>query len=235
MTASITLFAAVTSATGQQLDDDLTLTSNQAPIPCIVSGTNAITLTQKSNVYTAAAYTNNMQLSGIAVGTNGGNVTARLGSLAILKVYKDTATGPALLTGAEIVSGNAFTLMYDASLDTGNGGFHLFTNTAITHTAQFFDSLTIGNGQVLNRYLTATASVSFSIFGANSAQESQIALSGVQVNDAILVGPPALTANQAVTFMGYVPAAGTVALRGVNAAAATVSVAPGIYRVSGMG
>lgn len=234
MTASITLFAALTAATGQELDDDLTLVSAQAPIPCSAAGTNAITLTQQANVYPVAAYTNHMQLSAVATGTNTTNTTARLGSLPTLSIFKDSPTGPVQLGGGEIVTGNAFTLMYDIALNGGVGGFHLFTNTGTVNTAGFFNSIVVGAGQTLNRYLTATASVSFSVFGANSAQEVVVAVPGVLANDAIQVGPPSM-ALAAVSFLGYVTASGSVNLRGVNAAGATVSVAPGIFRVTAMG
>lgn len=232
--ANITLFAAATQATGQQLDDNLMLVSNQAPIPCSISGTNALTLTQKANVYTVTAYTNNMQLSGVAAGSNSGAVTARLGALAALNVYKDTGSGPVALTGGEIVANNAITLLYDPALNTGAGGFHLISIAGTTGTALNPATLQLGAGSVLTRYLSATASVSFTVFGANSAQEVTIAVPGVLTNDAIQVGPPSM-ALAALSFFGYVPASGSVNLRGVNAAGATVSLTPGVFRVTAMG
>lgn len=233
--ASITLFAAVTQATGQQLDDNLTLVSNQAPIPCSVSGTSSITLTPKANVYDAAAYTNNMQFSGVAVGTNPGAVQARLGSLTPLAVFKDSIGGPVQLSGGEIVAGNAFTLMYDPVLDGSNGGFHLFTGTQEVGSTINPGGLKLGTGSVLNRYLTATASMSFTVLLAQTAQEQNIALAGVLPSDAIQLGLPSLTANQALSYFGYVPASGTVAIRAVNASAASLVPASGIVRVTGMG
>lgn len=233
--ASITLFAAATQATGQQLDDNLTLVSAQAPIPCSVSGTNALTLTVKSNVYTVTAYGNNMQLSGVAASSNNAAMTARLGALPILNVYKDTGSGPVALVGGELIAGNAFTLFYDPTLNSGAGGFHLFSIAGSTGTAINPATLQLGTGSVLTRYLTATASVSFTVFGANSAQEAAIAVPGVLVNDAIQVGPPSMAASVALSFFGYVPASGTVNLRGVNAAGATISLTPGIFRVTAMG
>lgn len=231
---TITLLAAASSATGQNLDDNWTACSNQAPIPCSVSGTNALTLTPKSNVYTVTAYTNNMQLSGVAAGSNGGAMTARLGALAVLNVYKDTGSGPVALVGGELIANNAFTLFYDPTLNSGAGGFHLFSIAGSTGTAINPATLQLGTGSVLTRYLSATASVSFTVFGANSAQEVAIALPGVLVNDAIQVGPPSM-ALAALSFFGYVPASGSVNLRGVNAAGATVSLTPGVFRVTAMG
>lgn len=231
---TITLFAGVSSATGAQLDANLTAVSNQAPIPCTVSGTNTITLTQEANVYTVTAYGNNMQFSGVASGTNTTAVTAQLGSLGALPVYKDSPAGPVALTGNEIISGCAFTLLYDAALNANAGGFHLFSNTGQTGTAINPSTIKLGSGSVLNRYLTATANVSFSVFGANSAQEVTISMPGAVPNDAVQVGPPSM-ALAALSFIGYVPASGSVNLRAVNAAAATVSLTPGIFRVTAMG
>lgn len=231
---TITLLAGATTATGQQLDDNWTACSNQAPIPCLVAGTNAITLTPKADVYTVTGYGNNMQLSGVAAGSNSGAMTAQLGALAALNVYKDTGSGPVVLVGGELIAGNAFTLFYDAALNTGAGGFHLFSNTGFSTTAINPSTIKLGSGSTLNRYLTATASVSFSVFGANSAQEALFTITGVVPNDAIQIGPPSM-ALSALSFFGYVPASGSVNLRAVNAAGATVSLTPGIFRVTAMG
>lgn len=219
---AITLFAGVSSATGQQLDDNLTAASNQAPIPCSISGTNTITLTQKANTYTVTAYGNNMQLSGVASGTNSGAVTAQLGSLGALGVFKDSTAGPIALAGGEIVSGNAFTLLYDSALASGAGGFHLFSSTANPSSS-------------ISRYLSSTVSVSFSLMSANAAQEVLVSVSGIRPNDAVILGPPSLTAGQPVSYFGYVTATGSVLLRAVNAGAATITPSSGIFRITGIG
>lgn len=231
---AITLFAAVTGATGQQLDDNLTAVSNQAPIPCTVSGTNALTLTQEADTYTVTAYGNNMQLSGVAAGSNSTAMTARLGSLAALNVYKDSGSGPVVLVGGELIAGNAFTLFYDATLNSGAGGWHLFSSTGLSTTAINPSTIQLGSGQVLNRYLTRTTSVSFSVFDPFSSQQSVIALSGVGPNDAVQVGPPSM-ANSMLSFYGFVPASGSVTLRAVNAGSVSVTLAAGLFRVTGMG
>ncbi len=231
---AITLFASVNSATGQQLDDNLTAVSNQAPIPCTVSGTNDITLTQRANTYTVTAYANNMQLSGVAAGSNSTAMTARLGSLPALNVYKDTGSGPVALVGGELIAGNAFTLFYDATLNTGAGGWHLYSSTGLPTTAINPSTIQLGTGSVLNRYLTATLSVSFSVFDPWSSQQSIVAVTGIRPNDAVQVGPPSMV-NSMLVFYGYVPASGSVTLRAVNAGSVSVTLAAGLFRVSGMG
>lgn len=231
---TITLLANASSASGQNLDDNWSACSNQAPIPCTVSGTNNITLTQEANTYTVAAYGNNMQLSGVAAGSNSTAMTARLGSLAALNVYKDTGSGPVVLVGGELVAGNAFTLFYDATLNSGAGGWHLFSSTGLPTTAINPSTLQLGTGSVLNRYLTATLSVSFSVFDPFSAQQSVVALTGVRPNDAVQVGGPSM-ANSMLSFFGFVPASGSVTLRAVNAGSVSVTLAAGLFRVTGMG
>lgn len=231
----ITLLAGVTQATGAQLDENWALVSAQAPIPCTSAGTNTITLTQKSNVYSVAAYSNNMQFSAVAAASNTGAATAQLGSLGALSIYKDSSIGPVALVGGEIIIGCAFTLMYDADLNSGAGGFHLFSTTGILGTTINPAAIKVGTGATLSRYLSRTASVSFSVINPNAAVESLFTLSGVLPNDAIILGPPSLTANNPVSYLGYVSATGSVVLRAVNAATTTVTVTPGVWRVSGMG
>lgn len=231
---TIVLFAGLTDPSTASLDENLTLVSNQAPIPCSVSGTNAITLTQKADTYAVTAYTNNMQLTGVAAGSNSTAMTARLGALSALNVYKDTGSGPAALVGGELIAGNAFTLLYDATLTTGAGGWHLFSSTGLSTTAINPSTIQLGSGQVLNRYLTRTVSVSFSVFDPFSSQQSIIALAGVGVNDAVQVGPPSMT-NAMLSFVGFVPASGSVTLRGLNGGSTSVTLAAGLFRVTGMG
>lgn len=94
-------------------------------IPCLVSGTNALTLTPAANTPTISGYFNYQPFTTIAVATNTGAVTAVGGSLAVLSVFKNAISGPAVLSGGEIVIGNLITLLYDAGLNSGAGGFHL--------------------------------------------------------------------------------------------------------------
>lgn len=235
MAGSITLFAALVAATGAELDENLTLVSNQAPIPCQTSGTNAITLTQLANTYPVAAYVALMQFAGVASGSNTGAVTARLGSLAALNVYKDTGSGPVPLVGGEIVAGNAITLLYDPTLNTGAGGFHLFSSTGLSTTAINPSTLQLGTGSILNRYLTNTLACTFSVFPPGTSQQSISALAGTQINDVVQIGPPSLASLQGLVFSGYVPAAGSVALVVTNANTASITLAAGTFRTTVMG
>lgn len=248
MAASLTQFAALNppTATGQQLDDNFTLAGEQAPIPCVASGTNVITLVQQPNVITVPAYTNNMQISAVAAGTNTGATTAALGSLGALNVYKDTASGPVTLTGGEIVNGCAFTLLYDPVLNSGSGGFHLFASTAIAGTPISATSVEIGNSTITN-LLSGVASLTFSAVTANSSQDQTFSVTGIpsalpNVGDFVQVTPPSLAAagvgfNAMVLSVGSLSAstsAATINVRALNTGAASVTPPVGGYRYFAM-
>ena len=123
-------FAAVTAATGAQLDANFNADGKLGTIPCTVSGTNALTLTPTAGISpTIAAYSNYLRFSGIVVNSNTGAMTLAVGSLAALNCYKDSVTGPVALSGGELIIGNAFTAIYDSALNTGAGGFHIWYGT----------------------------------------------------------------------------------------------------------
>src|SRR5438105_15338186 len=122
-------FAALTQATGQNLDDDFAALGKLTPIPCTVSGTNVLALTANTDTPAVTAYANYMPFSGVVTSSNTGAVTAAVGSLATLNVYKDSIAGPVALSGGELVAGNAFTLVYDLALNSGAGGCHAITTT----------------------------------------------------------------------------------------------------------
>jgi hypothetical protein len=224
---ALTLFANATTATGGQLDANFTAVSNQAAIPCSVTGTNTLQLVAKSNVYAVTAYSNNMELTGVASATNTGAMTAQLGSLAALPVYKDSQGGPVALIGNELISGCAFTLLYDAALNSGNGGWHLFSNTSAYNPP----NLQIGTSSILSRYLTTLASVTFTVAVANSAQQVIVPLGGCFPGDNILVGPPT-NHPTGLVVTGFVSATGSVALNAVNGTGASIASIAAAYRVS---
>lgn len=118
-------FAGLTAAQMAQLDQNFAALGALTAIPCVVSGTNVLTLTQTANTPTIPGYVNYQGFLGAAAGTNTGGVTANVGGLGARNVYKDTAAGPAVLTGGEIFIHNLVILIYDSALNSGAGGFHL--------------------------------------------------------------------------------------------------------------
>ena len=130
--ASITLFSAQTSPTGQELDNNFLAYAVFCNIPCTLSGTNAITLAQKANTPTLTQLTNYIQFNGVIANTNTGAVTLTHPSFGTLNVYKDSAVGPTALTGGELIQNNAASFRYDSSLNNNAGGYHVGTSTGFT-------------------------------------------------------------------------------------------------------
>jgi hypothetical protein len=125
-------FAAVTTATGAQLDANFAALGSLTAIPCTMAGANTITMTPDtgSNTPAVTAYRNYSLFTGIVASTNTGAVTIQVGSLAALNAYKDSPAGPVALSGGEMIAGNAVTAEYDSALNAGAGGFRVYTSTA---------------------------------------------------------------------------------------------------------
>lgn len=219
------------------LDNNITTLSAAAPIPCVVAGTNALTLTQNAAGLVPSSaltsYTQNQLFTGVAAATNTGAVTATVGSIGVLNVYKDTISGPVLLSGGELILGNAFSLMYDATLNTGAGGFHIITTTAGT----------VGGGSSITNRVSGGATLTFTATPGWSSQDQMFTLTGLPptlpaVGDFVQVNPPSLAAA-GVGFAGYVSAVGSlssvasvasVAVRLINSASASLASNSGVYR-----
>lgn len=223
-----------TGASGQSLDNNFSLLGVLTPLPCACAGTNTLTFTQQTSgsgsdatSIALAAYENHVQISSIAAQTNSGAVTAQLGSLTALPVYKDSPTGPTALVGGEIVATCSFTLKYDSALNSGNGGWHLIATTATvgsTITPAFINvSGGIQAGSTLSATLqmmrTALATLTFTSIVPNTTQDQTFTMSSVNFGDALAFGFPSL-ASAGLGITGFIAAAGTVA----GSVAATIAV-----------
>ena len=243
MAYSLTQFENNTSNPLQALDNNFTTFGALVQIPCSVAGTNTLTLTQNAAglvpTPTISAYTTNMLFSGIASGTNTGPVTANVGSVGALPVYKDTTAGPVALSGGEIVQNNAFTLRYDAALNGGNGGFHLTSSTAV-------GSLQINGGATLTNMLSGNSpTLTFTATPGWSSQDQTFTLTGLPPavpapGDFFMLSPPSL-AGPGVSYMAMCTALGslssvasvaTINVRLINAASASLASNSGVYRWS---
>ena len=203
--------------TGEQLDADLAALGALTPIPCTASGTNAITLTPNANTPTVVAYAPYSQFTAVASGTNSTSVTAQVGSLASLNVYKDSQGGPVLLTGKEIVLNTKLWLMYDPTLNSGAGGFHL-----------------IGPPSSTTRDLSIVASLSLAALLPQTGTTATVTFGGTSVGDVITLGFPALV-SVGLAWQGYVNNAGTVTLNAFNMTAGTVTPNVGNYTIEARG
>lgn len=211
-------FTGNVNPTGEELDADLAALGALTPIPCVVAGTNTITLTPQANTPTVAAYANYGQFSGVASATNTGAVTVQVGSLAAINVYKDTIAGPVLLTGGEIVQNTKLLLMYDSTLNGGAGGFHLISPSA----------------QMVRNH-TTTSSIALGAMNPQSGSTATVTLAGTSVGDVVLIGFPA-SPSIGLSWQGFIPNAGTVVLQVFNQfSSATVTPTSGSYRISTQG
>ncbi len=198
-------FSNNSSPTGPEVDADLAQLGSQSTVPCTVSGTNALTLTQRINTSTVTAYANNNRYSGVATATNTAATTARVGALAALNVYRDSPAGPVPLTGGEIVNGCAFTLVYDSALNTGAGGFHLFSTTS---------SFAFSGGTITGSiFLTDGASFTSTLTPA--------LLSAASINATSLFGTTLAAGSGSITNATLVNASATTLKIGASAASIT--------------
>jgi hypothetical protein len=131
-----TTFAALTDATGAELDANFAALGACTTIPCSVSGTNVLVLTPLTNTPAVPAYADYMQFSFTAVGTNTTGVMAQVGSLPALDVARDTPAGRMALIGNEIVAGDFCILAFDTAVDSGAGGFHLLSTRQVPQYQQ---------------------------------------------------------------------------------------------------
>ncbi len=249
MAYSITQFENSTTASAVALDNNFTTLGALVPIPCGVAGTNTLTLTQNAAglVPTPAisAYTTNMLFTGIAAGTNTGAVTATVGAIGALNVYKDTAAGPVALTGGEIVANNAFSLRYDATLNSNVGGFHLISSTAVANTPINPSSIQIGGNSTLTNLLSGnTPTLTFTAAPGWGSQDQAFSVTAAlasalpAVGDFMAINPPSL-AGPGISYQGYVStvaslssvaSVATIFVRQVNAASASLASNSGIFR-----
>lgn len=229
------------------LDNNFVTFGALVPIPCGISGVNALTL-QQNNVNTVptptiSAYTNNMLFTGIAENTNTAATTLSVGTVGFLNVYKDTAAGPVLLSGGEIVAHNAVTFRYDFTLNSGLGGFHLTSTTSSNSAAINPSSVQINGGSTITNLLSGTVALTFTATPGWSSQDQTFTLTGLPPTvpapgDFVNVVPVS-TAAAGVGYAGFVQAIGslssvasvsTVAIRLLNSASASLASNSGIYR-----
>ena len=121
-----TYFASLTTATGQELDNNFAALGALVAIPCDCAGTNSLTLVPNT-LYTPdiPAYFGFMTLVAKSNAANTGVVTAQYGSYAAKPVYKNNSAGPVALAAGDIPIWSLFTLVYNLELNSGAGGWYL--------------------------------------------------------------------------------------------------------------
>jgi hypothetical protein len=243
---TITQFGSDTTPDLGDLDENFEAFGVLAPIPCSVSGTNTLTLTQNQATQASSvaltAYENYVAVCGVAAATNSGAATAQVGTLSALNIYKDTLAGPAALTGGEIVAGNAFTLVYDSELNSSAGGWHLISTTAnvgstITPSlVRASTGLQVGatTNPTLTAILSASATLTYTSIVPGSSEDQSFTMSGLSITDVIATGLP-LPVSTGLSYSAYVTNAGTVGvgtvtIRALNATSGS-TITPGTITV----
>lgn len=243
-----TLFASLTNPDLPELDGNFAALGALVSIPCTVAGTNVIALTPLTlNVPSVTTYTQYQTYIGIAAAGNTGPTTAGVGSLGVLPVYKDTALGPAALTGGEIATNNAIFLTYDSALNSGNGGFHLGTGPYIlaalflpliggTLTGNLaLPSLTLpaATGSSLTRLRSTTASISWPVLTAGQSSIANVALTGIQIGDVAKIGFPSSVVQSGIGYNAFVSSPSVVSVEAFNfTPSSSLTPTGGAYRVS---
>lgn len=248
MAFSVT-FAAFTAPVMSQLDGVFTQVGNLGIIPGAVTGTNDLVFTPTAGrTPVITAYFDGMQIAAVAVATNAAAMTARVNALGVLNVYKDSPSGPVVCSGGEVINTNMFALRYNSALNAGAGGWHLIANTgysggtisgavvinnnlSVASLASVTKLMVGASASSISRIISAAATLAFTVIPANTTQQQTLAVAGAQVNDPVSVGTPA-SVTTGTHFFGYVMAAGTVAVVGVNPTAASLVPVAGLYRVA---
>lgn len=258
MAYSITQFENNLTNSLVALDNNFVTFGALVPIPCSIAGTNTLTLTQSAAglVPTPAiqGYSTGMVFIGVAAGNNTGPVQAQVGSSGLLNVYKDSVAGPVLLIGSEIFGNNAISLLYDAALNSGAGGFHLITSTAINGTTILpsgiattlinTGAIQVGSSTLTNLLSGNSPTLTFTATPGWSSQDQSFSITAAlasalpAVGDFVLVNPPSIGAT-GIDFRGFVSGVGslssvasaaTIAIRLINSASASLASNSGVYR-----
>lgn len=241
-----TTFGALTTppgATGTELDNCIAFAANLGTLPTTIAGTNALTLTLSSTAPTVAAYFNYARFSGVAAADNAAEVTAQVGALAPLNVYKDSINGPVVLSGGEIQAGSLIILTYDSALNAGSGGFHLQTGSAalkgqtINPGALVFGGASgtlSASAATLSAMLTRTATVTFSVTPSLTSNDVIATLPGVSLGDTIMVTPYSPSPIAGAGYAGYFAAAGSLSVRQFNMTAASLAATTVILQLAAL-
>jgi len=95
-------------------------------------------------------------------------------------------------------------------------------------------STTYGVLPLSPRTLTTTASINFGSVGSNSSSSITVAMSGVNINDLVLLGLPSAI-SEGLTFFGHVVAADQVHVDAVNATGSSKTQSAATFRITVIG
>lgn len=113
---------------------------------CAATGNNAIALSPLAGQPTVGVYQNYQLFGFVAAGTSNGPVTIAVGNLAPQILLLADATTQA--SGADIIGGAYYVVVYNTALNGGLGGMQLFTQMPVS---SLLDILGSSQGSILTR------------------------------------------------------------------------------------
>lgn len=218
------IFGAQTQPNLTWLDANFAAVGALTIIPCSLSGTNTITLTQASNTPTISAYSDYLCLSAVIAVDNTSAVNLQLGSLPLLPVYKDTTAGPVATASGNLQAGNYTVFVYDSTLNSGGGGFHVQVPSSGGGTGTVTNVAT-GTG-LTGGPITGTGTISFSTIASlrllanitgGAAVPSANTLTAIL--DAIIGTTAGEVMVRGASWLGVIPAAAALPLQSIAGAA----------------
>lgn len=228
-------FANQTAPALPDLDTNFAALGALTAIPCAVAGTNTLLLTPAADTPTIGAYVDYQPFCGIAAGTNTGAVTAQIGSgLAALPVYLDTPSGTLALAGGEIIAGCAVAFIHDSALNSGAGGFHLFSAGAFLPASGsgIPGPFTIGGALGVATSITAGGTVTGASVHAAGALTAGTSVTAVgALAGAAVSASGAVAAGTSVTAAGAVSGASITASGALSGLALTVGAGTALTRL----
>lgn len=120
-------FASNTVSTGAELDGNFQALGDSSIHMGTLVGTNSIVFTTTTGVAAIPLLKTGMIFVGVAFATNTSAASVGINGSPPFVIYKDTVSGPVALTSGEIHTGNMIGFIYDDSLNSGAGGFHLWS------------------------------------------------------------------------------------------------------------
>lgn len=147
-------FASLLNPTLPNLDADFAAVAPATVLPCTATGTNSITLTPVAATLTVSAYTDKDRYSFNAPATTTGSVTLQVQALGALGVYFND--GVTQLGSGDLTAAQYCDVAYQASLNSGGGGFVLVNGAGVASAGSWTPALA---GSVVGGTQTYTTQV----------------------------------------------------------------------------
>lgn len=161
------------------LDNDFAAVTPAVVLPCIATGSNAITLTPVAGTLNATAYTDKDRYSFVAVANSTGAMTVQVAALGALNLYR--SGGSIQANTGDVVSGQYYDIAYQASLNAAAGGFVIVSAVAsAATTAVLHQQVFLSTGTFTTPASTGVTTVfKFTLTGGGGGGGANAGISGV--------------------------------------------------------